>query len=91
MKTFVLNLLILVLLTSCNFDRAKGTIKNPDYHSLDEIIKACEGHAVVVIKGVNNANFEAYKYLLIIKDTKTNKTYEYFGGKYEVNVGGTLK
>lgn len=90
MKTCILSLLILVLLTSCNFDKTKGTIKNP-YDSLDGIVNACEGHAVVMAKGFNDGNFKSYQYTLLIKDTKTNKTYEYNGGKYEVNVGDTLK
>lgn len=80
MKSILLVLMSL-LLFSCG----------PCRSSLDEIVNECKGHAIIMAKGTDKNDYYGHYYRLLIKDTKTNKIYEYYGINYEVNIGDTLK
>ena len=78
-------ILLCAVLSSCNNNK-----EIIDRNSMTSIIKHCKGRAVVISKGYNEGNFEAYRYYLIIRDDSLN-VYEYIGAKYDVNVGDTIK
>lgn len=77
--------LLCAVLISCSSKKP-----NIDRNNLKEILDNCKGHAVVVGKGYNAGNFEAYRHYLIIRDDSLN-VYEYIGAEYSVSVGDTIK
>ena len=74
--------LLCAVFTSCS--------RHVDRTNMTDVLKQCKGHAIVVAKGVNDGNFEAYKHYLIIRDDSLN-CYEYIGADYKLSVGDTLK
>ena len=86
MQLFLL-VITAALLTSC-IDHVEQ--KAYDHNDLGSILRVCKGTTVVIAKGYNEGNFDAYKHYILVKDT-TGTTYEYIGARYDVEVGDTLK
>jgi hypothetical protein len=82
-------LILLVLLTSCTQVQPEEQ-KLTKFYELADLLNDCKGLTIVVAKGFNEANFKGRQHYLLIKDS-TNSYYDYVGGKYEINVGDTLK
>lgn len=77
--------LLCAVLISCSNKKP-----NIDRNNLKEILDNCKGHAIVIGKGYNAGNFEAYRHYLIIRDDSLN-VYEYIGAEYSLSVGDTIK
>jgi hypothetical protein len=77
-------ILLLIIFASCD------QRQQPRRDDLGEILSSCKGHAIVSAKGFNEGNMKSRQHYLIIIDDSMN-AYEYFGAKYDVEVGDTLK
>jgi len=90
MKTFATTIIIasfcIIAIVLC----VTTSNQPPDRHNIGDVLSRCEGHAIVVAKGFNSGNFEAYQHYLLIRDDDMN-VYEYYGAKFDIEVGDTLK
>jgi hypothetical protein len=82
MKTKIFLLAVLFSFFSCN--------NQPDPTSMASILNKCEGKTIVVATGINEGNYDSYKYFILVRDSK-GQTFEYVGAKYDVKVGSFLK
>lgn len=83
-------LFITYSLSSCEMRVEMEKENDYDRTDLSSVLNICKGHAIVVSKGYNEANFEGYRHILIIRDDSLN-TYRYMGAEFQVSVGDTLK
>ena len=81
-----------ILLVMCCFSSCDSKIKEEtiDKNDLNSILKNCKGHVIVVAKGYNSGNFEAYRHYMILRDDSSN-CFEYVGADYKLSVGDSLK
>ncbi len=94
MRTRFANLLkpaLLIGAVMCCFSSCDTkTVEKIDKNDLNSILRQCKGHVIVVAKGYNSGNLEAYRHYMILKDDSLN-CYEYIGADYKLSVGDTLK
>ncbi len=81
MKTKIILLVALLSVFSCDE-------KPPN--SMEGILNKCVGKTVVIATGINEGNYDCYKYYVLVQDSK-GITYEYIGAKYNITVGTVLK
>lgn len=81
-------ILLSIMLFSCNIEETniKTTLT---YKEFGKLLTDCKGYGVVVTTGINEGNFAAYKYYIVIKDS-TGTCREYVGAQMNVTKGDTL-
>jgi hypothetical protein len=62
-----------------------------DHNNIQEVLNSCNGELIVISKGFNSGNYEAYRYGVVFKCCLDSSFRSYVGMNYEFSVGDTIK